>query len=170
MGRGSPICERVHKNIVEYFKNNVPQFQIAKGLLIVLSTEHKIIKIFRETGEILVRKGQGRRPLVDAHGLRALRWHCIIFRQDSVIDIIKWAQEYFKKPLLVNTISRANYRCQLKLYSAKRKPNVNIVQRRCPVGQGSFKIDCFKVERCSMVRRVQIWHSCCKSWMACLLG
>ncbi len=26
----------------------------------------------------------------------------------------------------------------------------------CPVGQGSFKIDCFKVEKCSMVRRVQI--------------
>ncbi len=33
----------------------------------------------------------------------------------------------------------------------------------CPVGQGSFKIDCFKVEKCSMVRRVQIWHSCWKS-------
>ncbi len=26
----------------------------------------------------------------------------------------------------------------------------------CPVGQGSFKMDCFKVEKCSMVRRVQI--------------
>ncbi len=25
MGRGSPICERVHKKIVEHFKNNVPQ-------------------------------------------------------------------------------------------------------------------------------------------------
>ncbi len=33
----------------------------------------------------------------------------------------------------------------------------------CPVGQGSFKIDFFKVEKCSMVRRVQIWHSCWKS-------
>ncbi len=33
----------------------------------------------------------------------------------------------------------------------------------CPVGQGSFKMDCFKVEKCSMVRRVQIWHSCWKS-------
>ncbi len=28
MGRGSPICERVHKKIVEYFKNNVLQRQI----------------------------------------------------------------------------------------------------------------------------------------------
>ncbi len=25
IGRGSPICVRVHKKIVEYFKNNVPQ-------------------------------------------------------------------------------------------------------------------------------------------------
>ncbi len=29
MGRGSPICERVRKKIVQYFKNNVPQRQIA---------------------------------------------------------------------------------------------------------------------------------------------
>ncbi len=34
MGRGSPICERVRKNIVEYFKNNVPQCQIAMALQI----------------------------------------------------------------------------------------------------------------------------------------
>ncbi len=26
----------------------------------------------------------------------------------------------------------------------------------CPVGQGSFKMDCFKVEKGSMVRQVQI--------------
>ncbi len=25
----------------------------------------------------------------------------------------------------------------------------------CPVGQGSFKMDCFKVEECSMIRRVK---------------
>ncbi len=40
----------------------------------------------------------------------------------------------------------------------------------CPVGQGSFKMDCFKVEKCSMVRRVQIWHSCWKSRTPCPLG
>ena len=34
MGRGSPICERVRKKIVEYFKNNVRQRQIAKALQI----------------------------------------------------------------------------------------------------------------------------------------
>ncbi len=43
------------------------------------------------------------RLLLDACGLRALRCHCITHRHDSVIDIIKWAQEYFQKPLSVNT-------------------------------------------------------------------
>ncbi len=38
MGRGSPICERERKKIVEYFKNNVPQCQIAKALQISSST------------------------------------------------------------------------------------------------------------------------------------
>ncbi len=38
MGRGSPICERVRKKIVEYFKNNVTQHQIAKALQISSST------------------------------------------------------------------------------------------------------------------------------------
>ncbi len=38
MGRGSPICERVRKKIVEYFKNNVTQCQIAKALQISSST------------------------------------------------------------------------------------------------------------------------------------
>ncbi len=147
MGRGSPICERVRKKIVEYFKNNVPQRQIAKALEISSSTVHDIIKRFRETGEISVHKGQGRRPLLDACGLRALRWHCITHRHYSVIDITKWAQGYFQKPLSVNTICRAICRCQLKLYLAKRKPCVNMVQKRlsCPVGLGSFKMDCFKV-------------------------
>ncbi len=88
MGKGSPICERVRKKIEEYFKNNVPQRQIAKALQISSSTVHNIIKRFRETGEISVRKGL----LLDARGLRALRRHCITHRHDSVIDITKWAQ------------------------------------------------------------------------------
>ncbi len=130
IGRGSPICERVGKKIVEYFKNNVPQCQIAKALAISSSTEHNIIKRFRETGEVSVRKGQGRRPLLDARGVRALRRHCITLRHDSVIDITKWAQEYFQKPLSVNTVRRAICRCQLKLYHAERKPYMNMVQKR----------------------------------------
>ncbi len=78
-------------------------------------------------------KGQDRRRLLDARGLRALRRHCITHRHDSVIDITKWAQEYFQKPLSVNTIRRAICRCQLKLYHAKRKPYVNMVQKHCRV-------------------------------------
>ncbi len=31
-------------------------------------------------------------------------------------------------------------------------------------------MDCFKVEKCYMVRRVQIWHSCWKSRMPCPPG
>ncbi len=172
MGRGSPICERVRKNIVEYFKTIVPQRQIAKALQISSSTVHNIIKRFRETGEISVRKGQGRRPLLDARGLRALRRHCITHQHDSVIDITKWAQEYFQNPLSVNTIRRAIYRCQLKLYHAKKEAicEHGPAAPSCPVGQGSFKMDCFKVEKCSVVRRVQIWHSCWKSRTPCPLG
>ncbi len=110
MGRGSPICERVSKKIVENFKN-VPQHQIAKALQISQSTVHNI-KRFRETGYISVCKGQGWRPLLEGHGLRALRRHCITHPHDSVIDITKWAQEYFQKLLLVKTIRRAICRCR----------------------------------------------------------
>ncbi len=113
---------------MEHFKNNIPQCQIAKALQI--SSVHNIIKNFRETGEISVHKGQGQIPLLDARGLRALRRHCIPHQHDSVIDFTKWAQEYFQKPLSVNTIRRAICRCQLKLYHAKRKPYVNIFQKR----------------------------------------
>ncbi len=121
------------KECVEYFKNNVLQRQIAKALKILSSTVHNIIKRFRETGDISVRKGQGRRPLLDARVLRALRRHCITHRHDSVIDITKWAQEYFQKPLSVNTICHAICRCQLKLYHAKRKPYVNMVHGLSPI-------------------------------------
>ncbi len=76
MCRGSPICERMHKTIVEYFKNNIPQCQIPKALQFSSSTVHNIIKRFRETGYISVRKGQGQRHLLDPRGLWALRQHC----------------------------------------------------------------------------------------------
>ncbi len=77
-----------------------------------------------------MRKGQGRRPLLDARGLRALRRDCITHRHDSVMNITKWVQEYFQKPLSVNIIRRAIFRCQIKLYHAKSKPYVNMVQKR----------------------------------------
>ncbi len=49
MCRDSPICETVHTKIMEYFKNNVIQRQIAKALQISSSTVHNIIKRFRES-------------------------------------------------------------------------------------------------------------------------
>ncbi len=107
-----------------------------------------------------VRKGQGWTPLLDTRGLQALRRHCITHRHDSVIDITKWAQEYFQKPLSVNSIRHAICRCQPKLYHAKKEAICEHGPEApsCPVG--SFKMDGFKVEKCSMVRRVQISHSC----------
>ncbi len=73
--------------------------------------------------------GQGRRPLLDARRLWTLRRDCITHRHDSVIDITKRTQEYFQKPLSVNTIRRAICRCQLKLYHTKRKPYVNMAKK-----------------------------------------
>ncbi len=66
-------------------------------------------------------KGQGRRPFVGWHGLRFRRRHCITHRHDSVIDITKWAQEYFQKPLSVNIICRAIYRFQYGSILEKRR-------------------------------------------------
>ncbi len=37
----------------------------------------------------------------------------------------------------------------------------------CPECQGSFKMNSFNLEKCSMVRRVQIWHSCWKLRTPC---
>ncbi len=133
MGRGSPICQRVRiKRLWNTLKTTFLNVKLQRICQISSYTVHNI-KRFRETGEISVRKGQDRRHLLDACGLQALRRHWITYRHDSVIDITKWAQEYFQKPLSVNTIRRAICRCQLKLYHAERKPYVNIVQKRCRV-------------------------------------
>ena len=60
MGHGSPLCAKLCERIVSQFKDNVSQCKIAKNLGLSPSTVHNIVKIFRESGEILVRKGQGR--------------------------------------------------------------------------------------------------------------
>ncbi len=39
----------------------------------------------------------------------------------------------------------------------------------CSVGQGSFKMDCFRVKKGSMFR-IQIWQPCWKSWTLCPPG
>ncbi len=158
MGRGTAICERVHEKIVENFKNNVPRCQIAKALQISSST---VDNIFSKDSEKLEKSLHVRDKAED------LCWMPVVFgpldNTASLIDMIlsfditKWAQKYFQKPLSVNTIRRAICRCQLNFYHAKRKPYVNTVQkyRRVLWAKAHLKWT-FKVEMCSMVRRVQI--------------
>ena len=66
MGRGSPHCEQLHGQIVQQFKNNVSQREIAKNLVISPSTVHNIIKRYRESGEISACRGQGQKPTLNA--------------------------------------------------------------------------------------------------------
>ncbi len=130
MGRGSPVCQQIREKIIEMFKNNVPQRKIGRDLDISPSTVHNIIKRFKESGGISVRKGQGRKPKLNNRDLRSLRRHCIKNRHSSISDITTWAQDYFGKPLSSTTIRIYIHKCQLKLYCAKRKPYVNSVQKR----------------------------------------
>ncbi len=130
MGRGSPVCQQIREKIIEMFKNNVPQRKIGRDLDISPSTVHNIIKRFKESGGISVRKGQGRKPKLNNRDLRSLRRHCIKNRHSSISDITTWAQDYFGKPLSSTTIHSYIHKCQLKLYCAKRKSYVNSVQKR----------------------------------------
>ncbi len=77
MGRGSPVCQQIREKIIEMFKNNVPQRKIGRDLDISPSTVHNIIKSFKESGGISVRKGQGCKPKLNNRDLRSLRRHCI---------------------------------------------------------------------------------------------
>ncbi len=87
MGRGSPVCQQIREKIIEMFKNNVPQGKIGRDLDISPSTVHNIIKRFKESGGISVRKGQGRKPKLNNRDLRSLRRHCIKNRHSSISDI-----------------------------------------------------------------------------------
>ncbi len=60
------------------------------------------------------------------------------------------------------TVSKHNPPCHLQMPTNAQSCKKETICEHgpevpsCPVGQGSFKMDCFKVEQCSMVRRVQI--------------
>ncbi len=120
----------LRRKIVEQYQKGVSQRKIAKSLKLSSSTVHNIIQRFRESGTISVRKGQGRKTILDARDLRALRRHCITYRNATVMEITTWAQEYFQKTLSVNTIHRAIRCCRLKLYRSKKKPYLNMIQKR----------------------------------------
>ncbi len=147
MGRGSPIPPMLRRKIVEQYQKGVSQRKIAKSLKLSSSTVHNIIQRFIESGTISVRKGQGRKTILDAHDLRALRRHCITYRNATVMEITTWAQEYFQKTLSVNTIHRA---IVPKEAISKHDPEAQAFS----LGQGSFKMDCGKVENYSVVRRI----------------
>lgn len=115
MGRGSPIPPMLRQKIVEQYQKGVSQRKIAKSLKLSSST---------------IIKGQGRKTILNARDLRALRRHCITHRNATVMEITTWAQEYFQKTLSVNTIHRAIHRCRLKLYRSKKKPYLNGNQKR----------------------------------------
>src|SRR4029434_7358530 len=101
MGQGLPVCQQMREQIIEMFKNNVSQRKIGRDLDILPSTVHNIIKRFKESGGISVRKGQGRKPNLNNIDLRFLRRHCIKNRHSSISI---WAHDYFGKPLSSITI------------------------------------------------------------------
>ncbi len=90
MGRGSPVCQQIREKIIEMFKNNVPQRKIGRDLDISPSTVHNIIKRFKESGGISVRKGQGRKPKLWAR--RHLGWTItqrkrVLWSDESVFQV-----------------------------------------------------------------------------------
>ena len=115
MGRGSPLCAKLHEIIVSQFKDNVSQRKISNNLGLSLSTVHNIVKRFRESGEILVHKGQGQKPLLNEHVHWALRRYCLRNRHATMMDIVTWAWEYFGKSLSLNTALRCVKKIQLEM-------------------------------------------------------
>ena len=111
MVRGSPIPPLLRRKIVQQYQNGVTQRKIAKTFKLSSSTMHNIIKRFWESGTIAVRKGQGRKTLLDARVLRTLKRHCTSNRNATVKEITEWAKEYFQKASSVNTVHRAIRRC-----------------------------------------------------------
>ncbi len=126
MGWGSPVCQQIREKIIEMFKNNVPQRKIGRDLDISPSTVHNIIKRFKESGGISVRKGQGRKPKLNNRDLRSLRRHCIKNRHSSISDITTWAQDYFGKPLSSTTIRSYIHKCQLNCTVPKGSPMLTV--------------------------------------------
>ena len=126
MGCGSPLCAKLRERFVSQFKD-VSQRKIANNLVISPSTVHNIVKRFRESGEISVCKGQGRKMLLNSRDHRALRRYCLRNRHATMMDIATWAWEYFGKSLSLYTFRHCIKKCNFKLYYTKRKAFINFV-------------------------------------------
>lgn len=72
--------------------------------------------------------GEGRDSISDASDLHALKQHCIKNRHNSVMEITAWGQEHFQKSLCVNAVHCAIHEYRLKLYDAKTKQHVTMIQ------------------------------------------
>ena len=91
---------------------------------------HSVIK--RKFKEISVCKAQGRKSTLACHDLLSLRWHCIKNRPDSIVEIIEWSQQHFRKPLSANTVRHCIHNCKLKPYHVTKKPYIHRIQKhRC---------------------------------------
>ncbi len=62
-------------------QNHISQCKIAKNLGLSPNNIHNIVKRFRESREITVHVGQGRKPQLNVLDLWALKWHCIRKKQ-----------------------------------------------------------------------------------------
>ncbi len=130
MGRGSPIPPMLRRKIVEQYQKGVSQ----KKLQRVWSYHHLQCIISSKDSENLeqslcVRVKAGKpywMPVI----FGPLDGTAITYRNATVMEITTWAQEYFQKTLSVNTIHRAIRRCRLKLYRSKKKPYLNMIQKR----------------------------------------
>ncbi len=79
MGRGSLICERGRKKIVEYFKNNVPHVKLQR-----LCKYHHL-----QQGRAETFGGAGAQSIKGAHGTRLLIGLCCL-----LICVSKWMLLY----------------------------------------------------------------------------
>src|SRR4029434_2650585 len=73
MGQGLPVCQQMREQIIEMFKNNVSQIKIGRDLDISPSMLHYIIKRYKESGGISVRKGHGCKPTLNTRDIGSLR-------------------------------------------------------------------------------------------------
>ncbi len=158
---GSSLCAKFHERSVKQIKNNISQCKIAKTLGLSPYTIHNIVKRFRESREITVHVGQGRKPQLNVLDLWALRWHCIRNRHAAVLNISTWAQEYFRKPLSFTTVCCCIKKCNLNLCYSRRK----LYMLRGSLGQSSSQIVKKTVEMCSVLRWVHMSTCFWEKWM-----
>ncbi len=113
--------------------NLISRCKIAKNWGLSPSTIHNTVKRFRESRDITVHVGRGRKAQLNVLDLWALRWHCIRNRHAAVLNIATWAQEYFRKPLSFTTVCCCIRKCNLNLCYSRRKLYINSMQRCCRV-------------------------------------